>query len=221
MAMTDMAAVDPRTQAMAAGAPQRRTGPQSPTEASGEPSGDGMVQRASPEEQALYDKVVAQAFDLIYDQKFLPAVATMLQGSGDPIEGLASAAAQITARVVGAAQQAGQQIPPDVVLHAGTEIYEDLADLSRKMGIKDFSKDQNAFEGAYFRALDEFRMLVQEAGGADQKSAQADLAKLQQMDQSGQLEKMLMGLAENDPRNGRQERPQAGTGGLMPGRRAN
>lgn len=214
MAMTDMGTIDQRASAT----PQRgQTPPQSPTGASGEPFGDQTTQQASPEEQALYDKVVAQAFDLIYDKRMLPGVVEMLKGGGDPVEGLATAAAQITARVASAAQQAGQQIPPDVLLHAGTEIYEDLADLSGKVGIKDFSQDQDAFEGAYFRALDQFRMLVQEAGGADQKSAQADLAKLEQMDQSGELEKMLMGLAENDPRQGKRETEPRPAGGLMQG----
>ena len=178
-------------------------------------------QQASPEEQKMYDDIVSHGMLLIYDKKMLPGLVEMLKGGGDPIEGLATAAAQITARVASAAQQAGQQIPPDILLHAGTELFEEIADVSKEAGIKDFAQDQDAFEGAYFRALDQFRMLVQEAGGADQKSAQADLAKLEQMDQSGQLEQMLMGLAENDPRQGRPEAEPQTAGGLMPRRGMN
>lgn len=176
----------------------------------------GDTQQASPEEQALYDRVVGQAFNLIYDQKFLPTVVEMLRGGGDPVEGLATAAAQITARVASSAQQSGQTIPPDVLLHAGTEIYEDLAELSKTVGIKDFGADEDAFESGYFRALDQFRTMTQQGGGADQQSAQADMAKLEQMDQSGQLEQMLMGLAEKDPRKWADAEP---SGGLVAGKK--
>lgn len=218
MAVTDMTTVDQRTQAMAGNAPPAAT------EATGAPSEPGMVQQASPEEQQLYNAVVGQAFNMIYDRKFLPTVIDMLKGNGDPVEGLATAAAQVTARVAKSAKQSGRDIPPDVLLHAATEVFEDLAELSRTAGIKDYSQDQDAFEGAYFRALDQYRVMEQQSGGVDQRAAQQDLAKLQQMDQSGELEQMLMGLAENDPRSakgGPKEERSAPAGGLMQGKGMN
>lgn len=211
MAMTDTATVGSRTEAMAGNAPQKPTG------ASGAPFGDQAAQQASPEEQALYDQFVGEAFNMIYDKRMLPGVLEMLRGGGDPVGGLATAAAQVTAKVYASAQKAGQQIPPDVLLHAGTEIYEDLAELSKTAGIKDFSKDKDAFESGYFRALDQYRMMEQQNGTADQGAAKRDLDTLQQMDKSGQLEQMMMGLAERDA-NGEKSEPSIG-GGLVPGKK--
>lgn len=173
-----------------------------------------MGQQASPEEQRAYDEFVSRGMLLIYNRKFLPSVLEMLQGNGDPVEGLATAAAQITKRVASSAKGAGKEIPPDVVFHGGTELFEDLASLSKDAGIKDFSTDQDAFEAAYFRALDQYRMSSQQDGSADQQGAQADLAKLQEMDQSGALEKTLMQMAEKDAAGSRPA-GQEPSGGLM------
>lgn len=216
MAMTDMASVNQRTEAMAGNVPQQPTGD------AGAAFGDPTGQKASPEEQALYDQFVGEAFNMIYDKRMLPGVLEMLRGGGDPVGGLATAAAQVTAKVYASAQKAVQKIPPDVLLHAGTEIYEDLADLSKTAGIKDFSQDKDAFEGGYFRALDEFRVMMQKSGMTDQAGAQQDLARLQEMDKDGSLEQMMMGLAEKDAggKPGMGSNEPASSGGLMPKGRA-
>lgn len=165
---------------------------------------DGDMQPASPEEQALYNQFVARAMLMIYGKTMLPKVLDMLDGGaekgqeGDPMEGLARTAALVVGRVAQAADQAGQKLTGDVLLHAGKEILEDLAELSRVAKIKDYSEDPDALEGAMFRALDQFRMMLQGAGRLDQRAAQSDMSRLEQMDQSGELETMLRGLAAKD-----------------------
>lgn len=173
--------------------------PTPPDQAAQEGTAIGEMQQATPEEQAQYDHFVAKAYDLIYDQKTLPKIVDMLDGDGqDPMEGLARATALIVGRIGDAAEKAGEHLSGDVVLHAGTEIFEDLANLSRVANIKDYSQDRDALEGAYFRALDIFRGMLQEAGALDQGAAAADMDRLTQMDADGQLEAVFQSLAERD-----------------------
>lgn len=181
---------------------------------------------ASPEEQALYEKFVSKAFMLVYDKKFFPTVLDLLQGEGDPIEGLALASSKVIARVMKAAQQGNEKLPGDVLFHAAKEVFEDLAELSRRAGIKDFSADPDALEGAYFRALDHLRIILEGTGDINREAAQADLAMLQQMDEAGELENLFRDLAMKDEAAGggsQQEAPMAQDeaaapqrGGLMP-----
>lgn len=170
-----------------------------------QPAGD---QQASPEEQKLYEDFVAHGLLLVYSNpKMFGQVVKMLEGGGEPQEGLARATALVVARVLSAAEKAQQQIPGDVVFHAGKEIFEDLAELSGRAGIKDYGEDQDSLEGAFFKAADQLRTMLQESGKIDQQAAASDMERLQQMDQSGELQAMFEELAAKDDE---------GAGGEMP-----
>src|SRR5690606_26991790 len=110
-----------------------------------------------------YDKLVAQSFNLIYDPRTFPGILEMLKGEGDPVEGLARTASMVVLRVLSSAQQAGVEFTPDVKLHAGAEVLEDLAELSRQSGVHDYTQDPDGLEGAFFKALDIVRTTLQEA----------------------------------------------------------
>jgi len=155
-------------------------------------------QQASAEEQDLYNRFVSKAFMLIYDEKFLPKAVDMLAGEGDPKEGLARLTSSVVVRIMKAAKESGAELGGDVLFHGAKEIFEDLAELSRVSGVFDYSQDPDALEGAYFRALDHFRMTLQEGGEIDQPAAQADLDMLQKMDAEGKLEGMFLDLAARD-----------------------
>lgn len=141
-------------------------------------------------------------------------------GGGDPVEGLAQATAMVVGRVAGAAEKSGIQLSPAVVLHAGTQVFEDLANLSKMTGAKDYTQDQNAFHKAYYRAIDIYRTMLQGAGEVNQDSAKADFSKMQAMDQRGQIEPMFMQLAKNDnqQQGGQQAAPDAAAGQAPPPR---
>lgn len=158
----------------------------------------GQMTNATPEEQEQYDMFVAQAYNLIYDEKMMPQVVEMLKGEGDPIEGLARTASMIISRVRASAIEGGMELSGDVLLHAGTEVLEDLAELSKEAGVKDYTQDPDALEAAYFRALDIFRMELQENGELDPQANQADLELLAQMDEAGELETVFSNLANED-----------------------
>ncbi|WP_420411595.1 hypothetical protein [Roseibium sp.] len=167
------------------------------------PQGAGISpQRATPEEQTLLEKVVAKAYNLIYDDQAVGSYLEMLKGSGNPDKGLANAVAHTVARVAQAAENGGQKLPGNVLFQAGKEITEDLAELSTKARIKDYEQDQDALDGAFFQAVDDFRLMMQQNGRINPKVHQEDLARLQKMDGSGQFEQVLRGLAASDDQGG-------------------
>ncbi|MEM7674513.1 MAG: hypothetical protein AAF449_00770 [Myxococcota bacterium] len=162
------------------------------------PAPASFSQEASPEEQASYDQLVGNALVLAFDKERLPSVLKGLRGGDDPIEGLSRTAANIFVRVAKDAEANGVPLAGEVSFAAGTEIVESLAELSTAAGIHDFENDAEALEGAYFRALDHARVMMQQSGGLSQETAQQDMARLQAMDESGELERMMVGLAESD-----------------------
>jgi len=130
---------------------------------------------------------------------------------GDPVSGLASATDMVVAKVGEAAEQAGQELQPDVVFHAAGDIFEELAEISRRAKIKDYAKDPDALESAWFQALDLYRERLQAAGAIDQGHAQADLDKLVKADADGTFERIMRSLADSDnsgPAGGPEPPPQ-------------
>lgn len=159
----------------------------------------GDPNQASPEEQAQYERFVGRGMELIYSDEMFEQVVDMLDGDGeDPRKGLAAAASMIVLRVARAADEAGQQLSPDVVYHAGKELFEQLAEVSDKAGLSDYANDPDALEGAFFMAIDQVIDQLAGVGEIDQEGAKAQLAELQKMDQSGDLEKMFRDLSEQD-----------------------
>lgn len=155
-----------------------------------------QMQQASPEEQQQYDRFVARAMQLMYSEQMRPKVRELLAGEGDPIEGLARASSMIIVRVALAAEKAGEKLMGDVVFEAGKSIIEDLAEYATKWGIHDFETNSKDLEGAYFRALDMFRVMMQQAGRAKPEAFKQDMDKLVQMNESGEFETMLRQLAD-------------------------
>ena len=176
--------------------------------AMGQGQGPEMQQRgnpmephqATPEQQDQYDRFVATAMNLMYEREMVPKMLQLLEGGGDPVEGLARATTMITARVATAAEEGGEQLSGDVLFNAATEIFQQLADVSDAAGMGNFAEDRDMLEAAYFRTLDEFRTLMQDAGRVNQEAAMRDLQGLEAMSESGDLEATLRRLAEDDPR---------------------
>ena len=130
---------------------------------------------------------------------------------GDPVGGLASATDMVVAKVGETAEQAGEKLQPDVVFHAAGDILEELAEISRRAKIKDYSDDPDALESAWFQALDLYRSRLQSAGAIDQPHAQADLQKLIEADKNGTYERIMRSLSDQDqsgPAGGPEPPPQ-------------
>lgn len=172
------------------------------------PSTDGA--KPSPEEQAMYDAVVANGIKLIYSPNTYPKVLKALEGGGSPQEGLTQAAVSVLSRLQSSMAKAGKQVPSDIMYKAGVEIFEDLAYLAGKAQIHDFESDPKAMEGAFYAALD--RIGASMAGQVNPEQAKAEWGALQQAEQSGELEQTFRSLVGAKPK----EQAQPARRGLMP-----
>ena len=171
---------------MASGQPEQRP-PQDPMA----PVENGVTQ----EDQALYTAFVENGLRLIYSPETMPDVLNTLQGDSDPVDGLANAAVMVVRMLEESAQQNGQQIDGDIVLQGGTELLEDMANLSEQAGIHEFTDEE--VEGAFYRAMDLYRFFKQQEGGVDQSEAQREWAQVQAASEQGQLESMLPGASDH------------------------
>lgn len=154
-----------------------------------EPSGDSDqipagYEKASPEDQALYNKFVGLAKKAIFDpQAGLPATLNLLKSTSDPIEAVAEAAVGIAGRVVGEARKGGVDLPGDVLLNGGAEIVSDIAELAEAAGIAQLS-DQDT-EQAFYLAADKWAQKARQIGIYDDQRGQQDLAALNQQADAG------------------------------------
>ena len=157
----------------------------------------GSVNQATPEEQEQLERFVARSYDVIYDDQAIKPIMQKLANE-NPIAGLAEATVSVVARVNNAAEKSGNKIELDVMMEAGREVLQELADLSTSAGIHNFQEDQDSLEGAFFMAIDQYRTEMQNAGKLDQATAQQDMQQLEQMSQSGEFEAILRQLAQRD-----------------------
>jgi hypothetical protein len=159
----------------------------------GAPAGDEPTPNVTPEEQEVYEQVVANAQMLIYDKKSMGGIVESLKGDGVPIEGLANTAVMVAKKVFDSAAEGGVSVPGDVMFHAGAEIVEELADLQKEAGIADLSQEQ--IDGAFLRAQDIYREMSEADGTVDREAAAQDMQALVEADQAGRLDEVLPGAS--------------------------
>lgn len=175
------------------------TPPRSDSPAQQSPAGEPMTDegevQASPDEQAQYDTFVDKAYELIYNGgKVNPQILKSLEGAGEPVDGLANTTAMVVIRLEDAAEQSGKKLSPDVMLHGGAEVLQDLADLAKQAGVHEYSKDE--IQGATYQALDIYRAIRQKQGKLDIPAIQQDFQEIMQASQAGQLDSLLPGASE-------------------------
>lgn len=95
---------------------------------------------ATPEEQALYDKVVISAMHIIHGRSSRDSILDMLK-TGEPAKAIGATAARVIELVQKGAGSAGQDIPEDVLINAGGEIIEQLTDLAVGAGAVEAQSD--------------------------------------------------------------------------------
>lgn len=163
-----------------------------PMDAAGAPPMDaapgGQGQPASPEEQALYNRVVAMAMLAIYDDKMTPKLAAMLRDAPKVAEVIAEISANMAMRVYTHLKGQQTEVPGDVMMHAGKEIVEVVGELAEASG-KEVSEQE--LETAFYLALDKFRAMAQQGGHYTEDNARADADEMRQMDESGMIEQIM------------------------------
>ncbi|MBC7431718.1 MAG: hypothetical protein H7345_06580 [Rubritepida sp.] len=162
--------------------------------------GDGNV---SPEEQAMYDKVMEKAAELIYggDSTVEPAILQALNvpptpetpDSGKPeIMALANAAFQIGKKLDDSSREQGQPIPDDVLYHAGTEIIEELGEIARTANIHDYSPEE--LTGAFYQLVDLFRQQAIDTGRTTEDTLKGQFDQIKQANDQGTIEQAVPGI---------------------------
>ena len=154
----------------------------------------------TPEEQEQYDLFVSNGMKLLYDQKVMPKLMESIRGGGNatedgnPIEGLANALSMLVMRLEDSAAEKGQPISPDVMLHGGTELLEQMADLAEQAGVHTF--DESEIETALYLALDTYRTTRQQQGKLPEDQLKADMQQLAQAEQDGSIDEIIPGITE-------------------------
>lgn len=163
---------------------------------------------ASPEEQAIYDRFVRTVMGVIYPEgpeQVSPQIMQNLQGQFDqraqamfaeavppvqptPTDSLAQTGVLLTIAVESAMERSGQQIPDDVVFHAGAEVMEMLAELAEAAGIIDLSEKE--LDAVMLRAMDLYRI---SSPRVDPEALAAEFGQIVEADRAGQLDKALPG----------------------------
>ena len=162
----------------------------------------------SPEEQKSYDEFVTNGMSLLHNEKALSGLLKAMKGDGNPVEGLANTVASIVMRVEDSAQKKGIEISGDVIMHGGTELLEQAAELAEKAGVHKFSDDE--IESALYLAMDIYRTTRQQHGKLPTEQFGQDMQELQAAEQDGSLEKMIPGIgkyAEQHPSEQPAEQP--------------
>ena len=157
-----------------------------PTAAAPEPPAN-----VTDDEQREYDQLVNNAYKLLYTD--METLLESIAGNGDPVMGLADTVSQTFSRLIDSSRQSGVKFEDGVVLHAGIEVLEDLADLAADSGIHDFTPEE--LESATYLAAEKFRDLQQDSGYIDPNTAANDLAQIAEAEQAGQVDQVLPGLA--------------------------
>jgi hypothetical protein len=200
-----------REPAQGNGAPMPERGG-APATQQGQQQGGGQ---ASPQEQALYEQTIDNALRIIYSEKTFPQVIQRMKAAvaaSTPQEALSGIVAMAMSRVDKSAQENGQQLGRQLVLEAMAEIVADLAQTAEKAGIHQFSQEE--IDGAFYRAVDQFRQYKQENGELDQGRYQEEMRRLVEADRAGQLDQAMPGLKDHFARKrqaeggeGEQRRP--------------
>lgn len=163
---------------------------------------------ASPEEQAIYDRFVRTVMGVIYPEgpeQVSPQIMQNLQGQFDqraqamfaeavppvqatPNDSLAQTGVLLTIAVESAMERSGQQIPDDVVFHAGAEVMEMLAELAEAAGIVDLSEDE--MNAVMLRAMDLYRI---SSPRVDPEALAAEFGQIIEADRAGNMDQVLPG----------------------------
>lgn len=156
-----------------------------------EPEDEGNV---SPEEQAQYDQFVAQGMKLYNDPKVMPSILGMIEGDGDPVNGLASATATIVVRLVQSMKGLPTKMSGDVIYHGGVELLEQLADVGAVTKLHDFTPEE--MQQAELRAVDMVRDMLTKSGDIDNEAVMQDFNALVEADKAGNIDEVLPGISE-------------------------
>lgn len=96
----------------------------------GEQDGQGEESNVTPEEQALYDKFIDNAMNVIYADATSAQIIETVRSAQSPVEGVAQAAVTIVDQLYQKAQQQNVPIPDEILTNAADEIIHMVAEVA-------------------------------------------------------------------------------------------
>lgn len=119
----------------------------------------------SPDEQAIYDTVVNNALSFIHGEESSQSVMNILNDKSVPPEqSIGKVVAQIAKALQQSAEASGQEIPGDVLFHAGAEIAEEVVSLAVDAGIVGEDQAEDILQKGFMTAVDMFGQASLEDG---------------------------------------------------------
>lgn len=185
---------------------QQQPGKQIPEAGYQEANPFGEARQASAEEQQLYNRFVAQTMLLLYDDKFMPTALEMVRKATTPMEGIARVVSAVGMRVFKAAQEAGDQIPGSILLHAGLEVTGLAAEMAAAAGLKPLTPEE--IEAAFYLAAEKFAAAAKSAGMVDEGVMAEDAQKIAEMAESQPAQEHFQNLYGALSGGGQQPQPQ-------------
>lgn len=168
-----------------------------------EPEGE-EESNVSPEEQKLYDLVMAQAHAMIYDEQGIQAVLQKLNALKDkPAQGIGHTAAMLIRSIKGGLKRAKIDVPDDVLFHAGTELVADITEIAVAAKIITEEQASEIGQEAVFEGLKtygEVEMASGELTPKKQRAAQKQLDGAKELAPVAQA--MNAGMPEGQPAGG-------------------
>lgn len=146
-----------------------------------EKNAPGSEMLSSPKLREPYNKVWGSTMKMLYSEKFMPKAEEIVKNAPTPEAGIAQIAAVIGARIYKAAQQAGEDIPDEVMLLGGWQVVKEIADFARTDVGLEVSDDQ--VESALYLASDELRTML--GGNHNIGSSMNDESRQKIMEMSG------------------------------------
>ncbi|MDE4303640.1 hypothetical protein PXK30_09515 [Phaeobacter gallaeciensis] len=146
-----------------------------------QPKGFSTAQgkQAPPELQAQYDRFVGMCMKLLWGETFLPKVVQMFKKHPNQTDAMASIGAGIAQRIYMEAKKNGHEIPPEILVHGGWEVMQEIATLAQAAGIEGIEPDE--IETAYYLAADKVGEALNQAGLIDHKMVEEQSKQVRQM----------------------------------------
>lgn len=199
-----------RTNAYASGAPQSGMddGDGSDMESQMEDQGEGGDQpNVTPDEQNAYNQFVVNGMKLIFNEATTPKLIQRLQADENPIHALAATTVAIVSKLKASAESAGQQVSPDILMHGGTELMSNIAELAKAAKVHTYTPDEQ--EKALYTAMDMYSNQEMQKGTLDKEGFARDFQTLVAADKAGKLDEVLPGASEAAARMGKRQPQQA------------
>lgn len=152
--------------------------------------GKGMVPSGANDAalKKQYTLFLAKGHALIFSPKTFPIIVQKLKlgSQQDPVGTMASIVVMVISMLT---QDPANQLPKELLLQAGTQFIESIAEISEKARAHVFTGQEK--QAAAYRGADMYRVQLAKQGKIDPAQAQQEMEALKQSDQSGELQKAI------------------------------